>query len=163
MYLSYAIFPWRISPTHEAGQSGLWMKGWGHLGRNEVPPRRGWVQPFEWGAQTSAGSLKWSHCFLAGVWVSKLSRFAYLIWMPPRHFSSRGPVGTSMWMSDQESLVHFHILAILESLQEEQASGKHSYWKVLSTTNPKIILYSYLNVLLHLITLVSLQSKFIQL
>lgn len=62
MYLSCAIFPRWMSPTHKAGQSGLWIKGWGHLGPSEVPLRRARVQPFEWGAQTSGGNLKSCRC-----------------------------------------------------------------------------------------------------
>lgn len=83
MYLSCAISPWWISPTHEAGRSGLWMKGWGHSGRNEVPPRRGWVQPF-WMRSSDIRRESEVEPLLPGVWGSKLSWFAYLIWMPER-------------------------------------------------------------------------------
>lgn len=83
MYLSCAISPWWISPTHEAGRSGLRMKGWGHSGRNEVPPRRGWVQPF-WMRSSDIRRESEVEPLLPGVWGSKLSWFAYLIWMPER-------------------------------------------------------------------------------
>lgn len=116
MYLSCAISPWWISPTHEAWP--VWA----------VNERMRSLRP-EWGpSEKRLGSALlneelrhpqgiWSRA--AASWclreqVELVSVSDLDAWEMP---SSSGLLGTSIWMNDQESLVHWCILVILKSLQ----------------------------------------------